>query len=197
MQEVGRLREEKQRLEDLSVMAENNILIPVGQIAESILIIRGERVILDANLAAFYGVTTKAFNQAIKRNRERFPEDFMFQLTSDERNEVVTNCDRLGKLKFSPHLPQAFTEHGAIMAAGILNSPRAVEVSVFVVRAFIKLRQAVSEHRELAHKIAELERKLTGHDQQILSIIQAIKHLAGPASPQKRNKIGFAPPKSE
>ena len=172
-------------------MTETNELVPVGRIAERILLIRGEKVILDADLAAFYGVTTKALNQAVKRNRERFPEDFMFQLTPAEKAEVVTICDHLAGLKFSPHPPHAFTEHGAIMAASILNSRRATDVSVFIVRAFIRLRQTAAEHRELALKLAELERKLSTHDQQILSIVKAIKQLASPAPLPKKRRIGF------
>jgi len=94
----------------------------------------GQKVILDADLAKLYGVTTKRLNQQVKRNRERFPEDFMFQLTTEEKAEVVANCDHLSRLKFSPASPYAFTEHGAVMAASVLNTPRAIEVSIFVVR---------------------------------------------------------------
>ncbi len=100
-------------------------------------------MILDTDLAKLYGVTTKRLNEQVKRNRERFPEDFMFQLTPEERSEVVANCDHLSKLKFSPVLPCAFTEHGAIMAASILNTPRAIETSVLVVRAFVRLRKQI------------------------------------------------------
>jgi hypothetical protein len=100
------------------------------------LLIRGEKVIVDADLAEFYGVQTKVLNQAVKRNKDRFPEDFMFRLTKVEKVEPVTNCDHLEKLKFSPKTPQVFTEHGAIMAANVLNSTRAIEVSVYIVRAF-------------------------------------------------------------
>ena len=102
-----------------------------------VLIIRCQNVILDHDLAELYGVSTKAFNQAVKRNRSRFPEDFMFPLTAAEIKEVVTNCDHLKSLKFSPNLPFAFTEHGALMAANILNSNRAVRMSVYVIRAFV------------------------------------------------------------
>jgi hypothetical protein len=135
-------------------------LIPMEAIEKKILVLRGQKVMLDSDLAELYGTTTKAFNQAIKRNRDRFPEDFMFQLTKDEKQEVVTVCDHLAKLKFSPVLPFAFTEHGAIMAASVLNSPRAVDVSVYVVRAFIRLRQIIAMNKDLAHKMAELERKV-------------------------------------
>jgi hypothetical protein len=106
------------------------------QIARRILLLRGHRVMLDADLAELYGVPTKALNQAVRRNKDRFPPDFMFRLTKQEKTEVVTNCDHLQKLKFSPVLPYAFTEHGAVMLANILNAPRAIKVSVYVVRAF-------------------------------------------------------------
>src|SRR6266446_3992806 len=107
---------------------------------ECILTVRGEKVILDADLADLYEVTTKALNQAIKRNAARFPNDFTFSLTATEKAEVVTNCDHLARLRFSPVLPRAFTEHGALMAATVLNSPRAVAMSLFVVRAFVRMR---------------------------------------------------------
>ena len=107
-------------------MAKSKALVKVGRIQQRILLIRGEEVIIDADLAEAYGVTTKALNQAIRRNAGRFPPDFMFRLTKEEKLEVVTNCDHLQNLKFSPVNPRAFTEHGAIMAAGVLNSPKAI-----------------------------------------------------------------------
>jgi hypothetical protein len=141
---------------------------------------------------ALYGVATKALNQAVKRNRERFPADFLFPLNAQEKQEVVTNCDHLARLRFSPQLPYAFTEHGAIMAATVLNSPRAVEVSVFVVRAFVKLRQLVLSHKELAAKLAELERKVAGHDDSIRQLVAAIRQLmAPPPDVQPKRRIGF------
>ncbi len=122
----------------------------------------------------------------------RFPEDFMFQLTKAEKLEVVTNCDHLRQLKFSHVNPHVFTEHGAIMAASVLNSPKAVEVSVFVVRAFVQLREVLAGHKELAHKIAQLERKMGDHDDQILVPVEAIKQLMDPKPPKIR-QIGFNP----
>lgn len=116
-----------------------------------ILLIRGEKVIIDADLAEFYGVNTKVLNQAVRRNINRFPADFMFQLTKEEKIEVVTNCDHLQNLKYSSVNPYVFTEHGALMVASILNSVRAVEVSVFIVRAFVQLRRSVKGHDELSH----------------------------------------------
>ena len=141
-------------------MRKSHAVVKVGKIQQRILLIRGKKVIIDADLAEACGVTTKALNQAIRRNADRFPPDFMFRLTKEEKLEVVTNCDHLQTLKFSPVNPSAFTEHGAIMAASVLNSPKAIEVSVFVVRAFVQLRQVIAGHKELAHKIAPLERKL-------------------------------------
>ena len=172
-------------------MGKSRAVVKVGQIQRLILLIRGEKVIIDADLAEAYGVTTKALNQAIRRNADRFPPDFMFRLTKEEKQEVVTNCDHLEKLKFSPVTPRAFTEHGAIMVASVLNSPKAVEVSVFVVRAFVKLREVIAGHKALAHKIAQLERKLGDHDEQIMVLVAAIRHLMDPKLPPKKRRIGF------
>jgi len=172
-------------------MAESKPVVKVGKIQQRILLIRGEKVIVDADLAEFYGVPTKALNQAVRRNTDRFPADFMFQLNKNEKTEVVTNCDHLQKLKFSPVNPLVFTEHGALMAASILNSARAVEVSLFIVRAFVALRRMISEHKELAREIAQLERKLADHDDQIIAIIQAIKELSGPQPVPEKRRIGF------
>ena len=165
-------------------------LIPVEIIEQRILLIRGQRVMLDADLAALYGTTTKRLNEQVKRNLDRFPEDFMFQLTKKEKAEVVAICDHLANLKFSPVLPNAFTEHGAIMVASILNTKRAIQVSVFVVRAFVKLREMLATHKELAHKLTELERKLQNHDESIQSLVVAIRQLMAPREAKKR-PIGF------
>jgi hypothetical protein len=165
---------------------------PVEPIDRRILLMRGQRVMLDADLAELYGVPTKVLNQAVKRNRERFPRDFMFRLTREEREEVVTNCDHLHRLKFSPTLPYTFTEHGAVMLANVLNSRRAVQVSIQVVRVFVRLRQTLAVHRELAEKLAELERRLEGHDRQIRSIFDAIRQLMPPPHSSRR-RIGFHP----
>jgi hypothetical protein len=164
--------------------------VPLERIQQAILLIRGKRVMLDADLARLYGVPTKRLNEQAKRNRDRFPEDFMFQLTAAEKTEVVAKCDHLASLKFSPTHPYAFTEHGAIMLAAVLNTPRAIEVSVFVVRAFVRLREILTTHKALAHKLAELESKMETHDEAIRSLVSAIRQLmAGPEKPPK--KIGF------
>jgi hypothetical protein len=131
-------------------------------------------VILDTDLALLYGVATKRLNEQVKRNRARFPEDFMFQLTQAEKDEVVANCDHLQNLKYSRTRPYAFTEHGAIMAANILNSDEAIQVSVQVVRAFVRLRELVSTHKELAAELAKLEGHINRHDKEIQLIIEAI-----------------------
>ena len=162
-------------------------LIPIDMIERKILLIRGEKVMLDADLAALYGVTTKRLNEQVKRNRERFPNDFMFQLTEEEKAEVVANCDHLKRLKFSPTLPYAFTEHGAIMLASVLNSPIAVQTSVLVVRAFVKLREMLATHKDLAEKLEEIEKK---YDAQFKVVFDAIRELMRPPE-TKRRKIGF------
>jgi ORF6N domain len=172
-------------------MSEKKAMVPVGRIEQRILLIQGEKVIVDADLAEFYGVPTKRLNEQVKRNKDRFPNDFMFQLSAEEKSEVVANCDHLSKLKYSSSLPYVFTEHGAIMAASVLNSPRAVEVSVFIVRAFIKLRRMIAENKELSRKIVKIERHLAEHDNQIMELVKAIKQLLKPDPLPKKRRIGF------
>jgi hypothetical protein len=146
---------------------------------------------LDSDLAELYGVVTKALNQAVKRNIERFPDDFMFRLTDDEhaslRSQIVTSTASRGGRRYAPY---AFTEHGAIMAATVLNSPRAVEMSVFVVRAFVRLRELLATHKELAAKLDELEHKISSHDQAIAGLIDAIRGLMRSPTPSSR-PVGF------
>ena len=166
--------------------------LPAEQIGRSIVMLRGQRVILDAELAALYGVATKVLNQAVKRNAERFPEDFMFRLTRTEtealnRSQIVTGSQKHRDPRFPPF---AFTEHGAIMAATVLNSPRAVEMSVYVVRAFVQLRELLASNTALARKLNELEGKLKNHDEAITAILSAIRELMNPPPP-KRRPIGF------
>ncbi|MCI0359891.1 MAG: ORF6N domain-containing protein [Planctomycetaceae bacterium] len=173
-------------------MAATGKLALVESIAAEILELRGQRVILDRDLAALYDVPTGALNRAVKRNAERFPEDFMFQLTPEETAELAKSQKRFSKFKFARLPPLVFTEHGAIMAAGVLNSPRAVEASIFVVRAFVKLRQLLATHKELAHQVAELERRLGDHDEAIRAIVAAIKQLMEPPPAPPKRKIGFA-----
>lgn len=168
-------------------MREKTFIIPIEKIERSILFIRGEKVMLDSDLAVIYGVTTKRLNEQVKRNIDRFPDDFMFQLNEKEKAEVVANCDHLNMLKFSPHLPYAFTEHGAIMLATVLNSPVAVHASIQVVRAFIRLRQMLASNVELARKLDALEKK---YDEQFKVVFEAIRQLMTPPV-LKKKKIGF------
>ena len=171
-------------------MSRAPVIVPIERIASRILSIRAHRVMLDSDLAGVYGTTTKALNQAVKRNRHRFPADFMFQLTRREKTEVVTNCDHLRKLKYSASLPFAFTEHGAVMLASVLNSSTAVQASIAVVRAFIRLRHFLATHKQLARKLAELEGRLEEHDEEITALFEAIRRLMEP--PDKPAKpIGF------
>lgn len=172
-------------------MADKSIVVPVGRIEQRILLVRGRKVIIDADLAALYGVTTKRMNEQVRRNRERFPEDFMFRLTKGEKTQVVANCDHLTRLKFSPVTPLVFTEHGAIMAASVLNTEQAVKISVYVVRAFVKLREMLATHKELGQKLDRLERKLRAHDSQIVQLADAIRELMAPPRPPKRKQIGY------
>ncbi|MBN1283062.1 MAG: ORF6N domain-containing protein [Proteobacteria bacterium] len=160
------------------------------EIENHILIIRGQRVMIDADLAYLYGVSTKRLNEQVKRNHGRFPPDFMFKLTNEEWAELVANCDRFKNLKHSTSLPTVFTEHGAVMLANILRSKRAVDMSVYVVRAFIRLREAMAWNKELAKKIDEIEQRMDIHDKAITSLFNAIKKMIA-LPPPKKKKIGF------
>jgi hypothetical protein len=154
-----------------------------------IFLVRGKRVMLDADLAEVYGVSTKRLNEQVKRNLDRFPEDFMVQLTPEEKAEVVANCDHLKVLRFSPHLPRAFTEHGAIMLATVLSSPTAVQASVQVVRAFVRLREILADNKQLARRLDVLEKR---YDAQFKTVFAAIRELMlVPKEPSRR--IGFQP----
>lgn len=165
--------------------------IPVDNL---ILEIRGQKVILDSDLASLYEVETKKLNQAIKRNLERFPEDFMFQLSEDEfanlRSQFVTSS--WGGRRYPPY---AFTEHGAIMAASVLNTPKAVEMSVYVVRAFVKLRTLALQYKELTRKLAQIEERLGEHDTAIIEIVNTIRQLMEPPEAKKK-EVGFRRTKS-
>lgn len=161
-------------------------LIPLQRIERKILLIRGQKVLLDSDLAELYGVTTKRLNEQVKRNSERFPKHFMFQLTQSEKDEVVANCDHLEKLKFSAALPYVFTEHGTLQAANILNSPTAIKVGILVIEAFLKLRALTASQSAII-------KKLTQHEKQIGYLFQLMEELA--ASPKGKpygtHKIGF------
>jgi hypothetical protein len=163
----------------------------IRAVDSKIIDLRRQRVMLDRDLAEVYGVTTKVLNQAVKRNSKRFPPDFCFRLKAKERDEVVTNCDHLRSLKFSASLPFAFTEHGAIMAATVLNSVLAVEMSVFVVRAFVRFRESTPNHGEVAQRLTELEGRVAGHDADLTEMFLALRKLIVPAG-RPRRRIGFA-----
>lgn len=179
--------------------------MPLARIESRIMLIRGQKVMIDADLAELYGVPTKRLNEQVKRNQERFPADFMFQLTAAEKQEVVANCDHLTKLKFSKALPYAFTEHGAIQAANVLASPQAIEVGVYVVRAFVHLRELVVSNKELALRLDELENKTDlmslkqetfEHNTrvQLKQIIDTLRELMAPPAPPAKRPIGFVTP---
>lgn len=163
-----------------------------SQVAHRIHGIRGRLVLLDADLAAIYGVTTRALNQAVKRNAARFPADFAFCLTRKElailRSQIVISSAEHGGRRY---LPWGFTEHGAIMAATVLNSPRAVEMSVFVVRAFVRLRDLARTHAELARHLAVLEQRVTGHDDDLHQLFATLRRLLR-QPPRPRRPIGFS-----
>jgi hypothetical protein len=164
---------------------------PKKPIETLILMIRGQRVILAPDLADLYGVETRVLNQAVKRNADRFPEDFMFQLNAAEKHEVITNCDHLAGLKFAKSLPYAFTEHGAIMAATVLNSPEAVAMSVFVVRAFMQMREQLAANAAILKRLAEIDQTLLAHDQSLRVIWQKLQPLLLPPPDPPKRRIGF------
>jgi len=163
----------------------------IAQLESVIYLIRGQRVMFDSDLAAIYGVTTKRLNEQVRRNISRFPEDFAFQLTAEEltnlRSQIATSSFHGGRR----YRPWVFTEHGAIMLASVLNSDIAVQASVRVVRAFVRLREMVAANAQLAAKLEELERRLDSHDEAIVDLFAALKQLLEPPEPPKRREIGF------
>lgn len=173
-------------------------IVPSEVIEQKILLIRGHKVMLDKDLAKLYGVKTRALNQAVQRNIERFPEDFMFQLTREEFNNLMFHFGR-SNLKSqnvtstwggTRKLPRVFTEQGVAMLSSALRSKRAILVNIAIMRTFVKLREILSAHKELAHKLSQLERKIEKHDEEIKTIFDAIRQLM--AQPQKpRRRIGF------
>jgi hypothetical protein len=182
-------------------------LLPLETITHRIVLLRGQKVLLDADLAALYGVETRRLNEQVRRNRERFPADFIFEVNADEFANLKSHFATSswgGRRK----LPLAFTEHGAIMAATVLSSPRAVEMSVYVVRAFVKLREVLASHRDLAQKLEELEQTTEAlalrHDTfahntriQLKQVFEAIRELMGPPEPVKKRPIGFVAPEEK
>lgn len=176
-------------------------VVPTDTVESRILTIRGQKVILDSNLAAIYGVTPKRLNEQVKRNLKRFPSDFLFQLTREEfvnlRSQIATSSSGYGGRRF---LPYAFTENGAVMAANVLNSPQSVRMSVFVVRAFVRMRELLSGSRELALELRKLDARLTArldiHEMAIVDVLRRIMELLDPPPPPpapSKRPIGFMP----
>ena len=162
-------------------------LITQEVIEGRIFLIRGQKVMIDRDLARLYGVTTKVLNQAVKRNKNRFPNEFMLRLTLKEKNELVTNCDRFASLKHSAFLPCAFTEHGVAMLSSVLNSERAIQVNIAIIKTFIKLREIFNSHKKLGEKIKALEEK---YDAQFRVVFEAIRRLMKEEEKPK-TPIGF------
>lgn len=164
---------------------------PLGpeEIALRIVVLRGQRVLIDADLARIYGNSTKRLNEQVKRNSRRFPEDFVFQLTAEEKARVVANCDHLRNLRFAKSLPYAFTEYGAIQAANVLNSDAAIEMGVHVVRAFVRLRQWLSTQKAFAGKLDELESRVGQQDEQLAAVVEAVRQLTAAPEPHHGRKM--------
>jgi len=177
-------------------MSENNsMMIPEEVIMNKILNIRGLKVMIDSDFAELYGVPTKRLNEQVKRNIKRFPEDFMFQLTEQEKKEVVAICDHLKKLKYSPNLPYAFTEHGALMLASILKSDRAIQMNIQVIRVFNRMRKMMANHSEILKKLEELQNNEIEQDVKIMIIFEYLEQLEQVKNQQdeqeNRRRIGF------
>ncbi|MEO8168330.1 MAG: ORF6N domain-containing protein [bacterium] len=162
-------------------------LIPVEVIEQRIFLIRGEKVMIDRDLAELYQVTTKALNQAMRRNSDRFPDNFMFQLTSREKEELVTNCDRFESLKHSTSLPSVFTEQGVAMLSSVLRSKRAIQVNIQIMNTFVQLRRMLADNTVLAHRLDEMEKE---YNAQFKVVFEALRKLITPPDPPKR-PIGF------
>jgi hypothetical protein len=165
-------------------MGENQERVPI-------LWIRGEAVILDSDLAALYGVKTGRLNEQIKRNHHRFPPDFVFQLTPEGKRGVIAKCDNPAKVLYYRGLPMALTEHGALMASMVLNSPKAMEMSVFVVRAFVGMRKEMSRNKEVLRRLSEIDQTLLLHDEGLRDLYQKLMPLLEPGQEVEKRKIGF------
>jgi hypothetical protein len=177
--------------------SESELIVPDELVMSRILLIRGRKVLIDRDLAELYGVSTKRLNEQVKRNIKRFPTDFMFQLTAQEKEEVVAKCDRMGSLKYSTQLPYVFTEHGAVMLASVLNSERAIEVNIQIVRIFTQMREMFLTHKDILLKLEQLERQVYGHDENIQLIFVHLKQLLTPSEQTNRRRIGFRRPDEE
>jgi len=172
---------------------DSQIMIPDEVIMSKIIMIRGQKVMISNDLAELYGVTTKRLNEQVKRNIKRFPGHFMFQLTENEKENVVANCDHLQNLKYSPYLPYAFTEHGSVMLANVLNSERAIEASIRIVEIYIKMRELVLTHKDILLKLEQLEKRVGTQDENIAMIFQYLRKFID-IQEKPRKAIGFKTP---
>ena len=174
---------------------ESNPIVPDEVIMSKVLLIRGVKVMIDSDMAGLYGVSTKRLNEQVKRNLKRFPEDFMFQLAEEEKQEVVAFCDHLSRLRFSHNLPFVFTEYGAVMLASVLNSDRAIMVNVQIVRVFAKMRKLIENHSVILGKLEEMQKKDIEQDRQIMLIFEYLKQLEQAKQEElvfkDRRQIGF------
>lgn len=173
-------------------MAKKNIevMVPDEIIMSKIILIRGQKVMISNDLAELYGVTTKRLNEQVKRNIKRFPNHFMFQLTKEEKEKVVAICDHLQNLKYSPHLPYVFTEHGTVMLANVLNSDRAIQVSIRIVEIFIKMREHILTRKDLLLKMEQLEKSVGKQDQKIALVFKYLKKFID-IQEKPRKQIGY------
>src|SRR3989338_1031967 len=168
-----------------------SVSIPSEIVESKIYLIRGKKVMVDRDLAALYGVETGNLNKAVKRNIERFPDDFIFQLTDEEANCLSFQIGSLKRGRHFKYLPYAFTQEGVAMLSGVLHSPRAVQVNIAIMRAFVRLREFIATHKELAQQLKELERKVNKHDKEILIIFETIRKLMTPPPEPSKRRIGF------
>jgi len=171
--------------------SKNERNVPDELIMTKILLVRGMKVMIDRDLAELYGVSTKRLNEQVKRNVKRFPHDFMYQLTEEEKEEVVANCDHLKNLKYSPQLPYVFTEYGAVMLASVLNSDRAIEVNIQIVRIFIRMREMSMTNQEILLKLEQLERQTLQNTADIQAVFDQLKRFLIPIEQAERRWIGF------
>jgi hypothetical protein len=176
----------------MNTIGKSESLVPEEYIMSKILVVRGQKVMIDRDLAELFGIETKRLNEQVKRNIKRFPPRFMFQLTIEEKDEVVANCDHMSNLKFSPFLPYVFTEHGTVMLANVLNSERAIQTSIFIVEAFIKLREMFSDSLNLKIEIDEIKHKIQSQDKNIELVFSYLDELMDKQTqPKERKRIGF------
>ena len=169
------------------------VTMPQETIERRIFLVRGQRVMMDRDLAELYGVETKYLNRQARYNIKRFPEEFMFRLTEEEKDELVQICHRFETMKHSTVLPYAFTEHGVAMLSSVLNSERAIKINIIIIKVFVKMREVVAAHKQLADKLNQLEHKVGKHDTEIQAIFEAIRQLMAPPEKPKR-RIGFIRP---